>query len=69
MLMCRVHWFEVSPRTRAWVNNAWREASSTVGDPVRKLERIREYRAARERAIAEVSAKRNEITSDEGALR
>ena len=61
MLMCKVHWYEVSPRTRAWVNHAWRDASSSVCDPLRRLERVREYRAARERAISEVRAKHAEI--------
>lgn len=56
MLMCRVHWYQVSPRTRGWVNHAWREASSRVADPMRKLELVRGYRAAREQAIAEVTA-------------
>lgn len=58
MLMCRVHWYQVSARTRGWVNHAWREASSTVADPIRKLELVRGYRAAREQALAEVKALR-----------
>lgn len=57
MLMCGEHWFQASPRTRAWVNLSWREASSKVSDPVRRLELIREYRTARDRAISEVRAK------------
>lgn len=60
MLMCKKHWFQVSPRTRAWVNYAWRDASSRVADPLRRLELIKEYRAAKERAIAEVHSIRQE---------
>lgn len=62
MLMCRAHWYQVSARTRGWVNHAWREASSRAADPIRKLELIKGYRAAREQAIAEVLAKREEVT-------
>jgi len=56
MLMCKKHWFQVSPKTRAWVNHSWREASSRVADPVRRIELITGYRAAKARALAEVHA-------------
>ncbi|MCC7082191.1 MAG: hypothetical protein IT530_16080 [Burkholderiales bacterium] len=61
MLMCKVHWYQVTPRTRAWVNHSWREACSKVADPIRRLELIREHRAAKERAIVEVQRKQEEI--------
>lgn len=61
LLMCPNCWYMVTPRTRSWVNHAWREASSRVADPIRKLELIKGYRAAREQAIAEVNARLQEV--------
>lgn len=61
-LMCPKHWFQVSPKTRAWVSHSWSNASSRVADPLRRLQLMRAYRSAKARAIAEVNAINREVS-------
>lgn len=62
MLMCMHHWYQVSPRTRTWVTRSWQEATCKAVESVRRLELMRQYKSARFSAIAEVLAKREEVT-------
>jgi hypothetical protein len=54
-LMCRDHWFMVTPATRRQVNKTWREYK--VGEKGEaQLFALRAYRIAHEAAIAEAIA-------------
>jgi hypothetical protein len=54
-LMCRDHWFMVTPATRRKVNATWREFKHAEKGEA-QLFALREYRIAHEAAIAEALA-------------
>jgi hypothetical protein len=64
LLMCKPHWYQVSPRTRAWVKRSWDTVQLCTPNTTRYLGALQFYRSAKAAAIAEVE-ERNQLQAKE----